>query len=463
VADDIRPGRPAARGKPRPPLPPGPYLVIGLARSGVAAALALRSQGLEVIGCDSGAADDPALRAAAGRLSEAGVEVHLDASGDVFAARAGTLVKSPGVPQRAPAVVAARRRGLPVLGELELAWRLLENEFVAVTGTNGKTTTTEWIGHVHRAAGVAAAVAGNVGRPLSDLVGALDPAATVICEASSFQLEDTESFAPEAAVLLNLAPDHLDRHPSYEDYVAAKLRVFANQGNDDVAVIPDDLGIEDIGGCARRVPFGAGPEAELADRAGYLWWDSRPLVRHDQISLPGEHNRQNAMAAAAVCLARGLEPEAVAQALTTFRGVEHRLEFVGTNDGVSYVNDSKATNVASTIVALRAYAGGIHLIAGGRGKQQDFSPLAPLVAERCKGVYLIGEATGELAAALGGTGTPIHQEGDLAHAVMAAREASCAGEVVLLSPACASYDQYRDFEARGEHFRTLVSAVAGGG
>ncbi len=442
----------------RPPLPPAPYLVIGLARSGTAIALALRALGHEVIGVDSGWGEDERLREAAGRLSRAGVEVHLDASGDAFAARAGTLIKSPGVPQRAPAIRAARERGVPVLGELELAWRLLGNEFVAVTGTNGKTTTTEWIGHIHREAGAPVAVAGNVGTPLSSLIGTLGAEATVVCEASSFQLEDSEQFAPEAAVLLNLAPDHLDRHESYEDYVAAKLRVFANQGNDDVAVTADDLDVEDIGGCARRVLFGAGPEAELADRAGYLWWDGQPLLAVSELALPGDHNRQNAMAAAAACLARGLEGEAVAAGLRTFRGVAHRLERLAVHNGVAYVNDSKATNVASTIVALRAYPGGIHLIAGGRGKQQDFSPLAPLVAERCRAVYLIGEAESEIATALLDTGVPIHHEHDLERAVARARAGALAGEVILLSPACASYDQYPDFEARGEHFRSLVGA-----
>ncbi len=441
---------------PRPRLPPGPYLVIGLARSGVAAALALRARGEEVIGCDAGAVDDPALAEAAGRLSRAGVEVHLDASGDVFAARAGTLVKSPGVPQTAPAVRAARARGVPVLGELELAWRMLTNEFIAVTGTNGKTTTTEWIGHIHREAGLRVAVAGNVGTPLSSLVGAEDAEATVVCEASSFQLEDTAAFAPEAAALLNLTPDHLDRHPSYEAYVAAKLRIFAHQGNHDVAVIPDDLGIEDIGGCARQVVFGTGPEVALADRAGYLWWNEEPLIASDELPLPGEHNRQNAMVTAAITLARGIDRDAVLAGLRTFTGVVHRLELIGRLHGVSYVNDSKATNVASAIVALRAYSGGVRLIAGGRGKQQDFSPLAPLVAERCAAVYLIGEAATDLRGALRDTGVPVHGTGDLEHAVSRARAEARTGEVVLLSPACASYDQYRDFEARGEHFRTLV-------
>ena len=439
--------------KPRPPLPPGPYLVVGLARSGVAAALALRARGEEVIGCDAGAPE------MAGRLLQAGVEVHLDASGDVLAARAGTLIKSPGVPQTAPAVLAARARGIPVLGELELAWRLMANEFIAVTGTNGKTTTTEWVGHIHREAALSVAVAGNVGTAASSLVGTLAAEATVVCEASSFQLEDTISFSPEAAVLLNLSEDHLDRHASFDDYVRAKLRVFANQGNDDVAVAPVDIGVQDLGGCARRVTFGDGPEAECSAQAGHLWWDQRPLVRFEEISLAGEHNRQNALAAAAVCLARGIEADAVAAGLRTFAGVPHRLERIAVIDGVAWVNDSKATNVASAIVGLRAFPGGVHLIAGGRGKQQDFSPLAPLVAERCRAVYLIGEAAGDLGDALANTGVPAADVGDLERAVAQARAAARDGDVVLLSPACASFDQYRDFEARGDRFRALVEGA----
>jgi UDP-N-acetylmuramoylalanine--D-glutamate ligase len=444
--------------KPRPPLPGGPYLIVGLARSGVAAALALRARGEEVIGCDAGAPDTPGLIEAAGRLSAAGVEVHLDASGDAFAARAGTLIKSPGVPQTAPAVVAARARGVTVLGELELAWRLVGNEFIAVTGTNGKTTTTEWIGHIHREAALGVAVVGNVGTAATSLVDTVSPAVTVVCEASSFQLEDTLAFAPEAAVLLNLEPDHLDRHGDFASYVAAKLRAFTNQGNDDVAVAPVDLAIQDLGGCARRVLFG-GAGAELSERSGELWWDEQPLLRTDEISLPGAHNRANAMAAAAVCLARGVDADAVRDGLRTFRGVAHRLETIVVRDGVAYVNDSKATNVASTLVALRSYPGGVHLIAGGRGKNQDFAPLAPAVAEHCRAVYLIGEAADDLARALDEIGTPLHQCGDLAQAVRDASAAARPGDTVLLSPACASYDQYPDFEARGNHFRALVQEL----
>jgi UDP-N-acetylmuramoylalanine--D-glutamate ligase len=446
-------------GKPRPPLPPEPYLVVGLARSGVAAALALRARGLAVTGVDSGSADDPALLKAAGRLREAGVEVRLDASGVDLAARAGTLIKSPGVPEKAPAIRAGRVRGAVVLGELEFAWRLIPNEFIAVTGTNGKTTTTEWIGHVYREAGLPVAVAGNVGTALSSLIGELADDVTVVCEASSFQLEDTMAFSPEAAVLLNLSPDHLDRHGTYEAYVAAKLRIFANQGNYDVAVAPADLAVEDLGGCARRVAFGEGPGPEVSDRAGYLWWAEQPILPVDEIALPGAHNVQNAMAAAATCLARGVDPEAVATGLRTFAGVRHRLERIAVQDGVTWVNDSKATNVASTMVALEAFTAPIHLIAGGRGKQRDFTPLVPLVAEHCRAVYLIGEAAGELADALERAGVPLHQEGDLEHAVSAARVAAQNGEIVLLSPACTSFDQFRDFEDRGDHFRALVETA----
>jgi UDP-N-acetylmuramoylalanine--D-glutamate ligase len=445
--------------KSRPPLPPGPYLVVGLARSGIAAATALRARGEEVIGCDAGTSENAELAKAAEGLSASGVEVHLDASGDALAAGAGTLIKSPGVPHTSPAVRAAIRRGIPVLGELELAWRLLPNQFIAVTGTNGKTTTTEWIGHIHREAGEPVAVAGNVGTALASLIGEVRADTTIVCESSSFQLEDTELFAPEAAVLLNLSPDHLDRHGTYEQYVAAKLRVFANQGNDDIAVAPAGLGIEDLGGCARRVCFGSAPDAELQARAGHLWWDQRALLATERVRLPGAHNLQNAMAAAAVTLARGIDPEAVAAGLQSFGGVAHRLELIATHDGVSYVNDSKATNVASTLMALRAYPRGVHLIAGGVGKQQDFSPLAGPVAERCRAVYLIGEDAGQIAAALRNTGLPLLASEDLETAVGDARRAARSGDTVLLSPACASFDQYANFEARGEHFRALVQAA----
>jgi len=439
----------------RPGLPEGPWLVVGLARSGVAAAVALRERGEQVIGVDAGAPEE--MRA----LTEAGVELHLNRDGMALLEKVRAVVKSPGVPAQAPAIEAARARGLPVLGELELGWRLLPNEFVAVTGTNGKTTTVELIGHIHREAGFPVAVAGNVGAAVSGLVGKVDEQATIVCEASSFQLEDTLAFAPEAAVLLNITPDHLDRHGTFDAYRAAKLEIFARQGNEDIAVAPIGLDVEDeippIPGCARRVCFGEGPGAALSLSVGELWWEERALLRVDELRLPGRHNAQNAMAAGAVCLARGIEIDAVRAGLRSFTGVRHRLEEVALREGVKWVNDSKATNVASTLVALDAFeAGTIHLILGGQGKDQDFAALREPVEERCKAVYLIGEDAPQIATALDGVLALVHECGELERAVNAARAASASGDVVLLSPACASFDQFADFEARGERFRELA-------
>jgi UDP-N-acetylmuramoylalanine--D-glutamate ligase len=299
-------------------------------------------------------------------------------------------------------------------------------------------------------------VAGNVGTALSGLAGKTAQDVTVVCEVSSFQLQDTDAFAAEAAVLLNIAPDHLDRHGTFEEYVQAKLEIFARQGNEDIAVAPLGLGVEDLGGCGRRVCFGSGPGAALSERAGELWWEEQPLMSVGEIGLRGAHNVQNAMAAAAVCLARGLSTGAVREGLRSFAGVKHRLE-VARSDGVLWVNDSKATNVASTLVGIDAFpAGTVHLILGGRGKGQDFSALRSPVERRCEAVYLIGEDAPLIAAALASVSIPVHECGELELAIARAREAARDGDVVLLSPACASFDQFADFEARGERFRELV-------
>jgi UDP-N-acetylmuramoylalanine--D-glutamate ligase len=451
--------------KPRPPLPAGPFLVVGLARSGAAIATVLAERGETVIGVDSGSPEE-----AAG-LEQAGVEVSLGVDGTRQLDRARTLVKSPGVPQDAPVVEAARERGIEVTGELEVAWRLIPNAFCAVTGTNGKTTTSELIGHLHRTAGRPVVVAGNVGTPLASLVGAVDPDATVVCEASSFQLEDTNYFSPECAVFINLAPDHLDRHGTLESYLAAKLRIFANQGNDDVAVYNGDteeLRGRDLGGCARLVRFcpaegeAADPDCELSLRDGVIFAADEPLIRADELQLLGAHNVENAMAAAAAALASGLPRDAVAEGLRTFPGVRHRLERVRERAGVLWVNDSKATNVASALAGIRAFDGGIRLIAGGRPKQESFEPLAPVVAERCVACYLIGEAAERMAAELAPaakTGVEIADVGTLERAVETAAAEAKPGEVVLLSPACASFDAFKDFEERGDRFRELVEAL----
>ncbi len=447
--------------RPRPAVPRGPYLVVGLARSGQAAALLMAWRSEEVLGCDSGSPD-----AVAG-LREAGVEVHLDTDGTALLERARCVVKSPGVPREAPVVRLARERGIPVLGELELAWRLLPNRFVAVTGTNGKTTVTELLGHVWRTAGEPVAVAGNVGTPLASLVGEAPPDATVACEASSFQLEDAEAFAPECAVLLNVTPDHLDRHRDLEDYLGAKLRIFANQGNDDVAVFDaTDPAIRgrDLGGCARRVPYcrGADPDCAVSLNDGVIFVASEPLMEVAALALPGPHNADNAMAVAAAAAAMGIDREAIREGLQSFAGIPHRLERVAEVDGVLYVNDSKATNVAAAAAALRSFDGGVRAILGGSLKGGGFEDLVGPVAEACVACHLIGEAAEALERALApvrDAGVELRGSGDMETAVREAAGQARPGEVVVLAPACASFDAYRDFEERGEHFRALVGEL----
>ena len=305
----------------RPPLPRGPFLVVGLARSGVAAARLLAGSGEQVVGVDSG---NPA--AAAG-LRDTGVEVFLDSDGLAQLDGVRTVVKSPGVPREAPVIAAALEREVEVLGELELAWRAIPNRFLAVTGSHGKATTVELIGHVYRSAGEPVAVAGNVGTPLAELVGAVEADAAVVCECTSFQLEDSLLFAPECGVFLNLVPGHQD----LETCLAAQLRIFANQGNDDVAVYNADdpaLSGVDLGGCARRVAFcaGAGPDCEVALAEGTIFYDGEPLLAVDELGLSGRHNVANAMAAAAAALSMGLGRDTVREGLRSFAAVPRRLE-----------------------------------------------------------------------------------------------------------------------------------------
>jgi len=421
----------------------------------------LADRGETVRGVDSGFPDGMA------GLEGYGVEVFLDTDGLAQLEGTRTVVKSPGVPREAPVIAAALERGIEVTGELELAWRALPNRFLAVTGTNGKTTTVELLGHLYRGAGEPVAVAGNVGTALSELIGEVEPDATVVCECSSFQLEDTSHFAPECAVFLNLAPDHLDRHADLESYLAAKLRIFANQGNDDLAVYnaddPFTQGI-DLGGCARRVAFchGAGPDCEVALAEGTIFYDGKPLLEAAELGLFGEHNVANAMAAAAAALSMGIDRDAVREGLRSFAGVPHRLEPVAEIDGVRFVNDSKATNVASATVGLRAFEGGVHAILGGSEKDEPFAPLLDPVRERCAACWLIGAAADRLAVELApaaAAGVELHRCADLQDAVRRAAAAAEPGQTVLLSPACASFDAFESFEERGERFREIVGEL----
>jgi UDP-N-acetylmuramoylalanine--D-glutamate ligase len=383
-------------------------LVLGLARSGRAASAALARRGVEVVGADRSLGNDEDPAALEG---------------------VGLVVKSPGVPGEAPLVSAARDRGIAVWSELELGYRLLpDNPLIAVTGTNGKTTTSELLGFL-----LGAPVGGNVGRALCELDGVVGEGEWIVCEVSSFQLEDIHEFRPRIAVLLNLGPDHLDRHGSFEAYRAAKLRIFANQGEGDTAVVPRGFGA--VAGTARRVEFGG----------------DDPLPAEPAI--PGAHNRENAAAAVAAARIVGVDDERIGQALQAFPGVPHRLELVAECGDVRFVNDSKATNVASALRALEAYADApVHLILGGSGKGEDFGPLADAIGPNVVGVYLIGETAVELKTLL----PSAVNAATLATAIGRAAAAARPGDVVLLSPACASYDQYENFEERGEEFRCLV-------
>ena len=376
-------------------------MVLGLARSGKAAAAALERRGVEVVGADRELGND------ADPSSLDGAEV---------------LVKSPGVPRDAPLVVEAERRGVPIWSEVELGFRLLRPRLVGVTGTNGKTTTAELLGVM-----LEAPVAGNVGRALTDLDGEIDPGTLVVCELSSFQLEDVHDLACEVAVLLNLEPDHLDRYASFDDYRAAKLRIFERAH-------------------AKVVPKGSGLE-------GVEFSADDPLPAEPRIR--GAHNRENAAAATAAARTIGVSEEQIAESLRSFAGVPHRLELVRELKGVRYVNDSKATNVAAALRGLAAYeVEPVHLILGGSRKGEDFTPLAAAIGPNVRSIHVIGETADELAAAI----PRAQRDGDLATALTAVDARP--GDVVLLSPACASYDQFRDFEERGEEFRRLVQNLS---
>ncbi len=459
--------------------------VLGLRRSGAPAALLARRRlpTARVVGLDEDAglpADALAELRAAGVAVLLGEEALLPAGVDV-------LVKSPGVPDSSSVVREALRRDVVLWGEVEFAARFLPNRMIGITGTNGKTTTTELTGAILRDAGLPVAVGGNVGNALAGMPDAVDARATIVAELSSFQLEHVERFRPEVAVLLNLTEDHVDRHGSYRAYVDAKLRIFANQTGADLALLnADDPGTlaEEAAlrglGAGRRAWFSARPGHEApglvagVNAAGMLWLDrqdERAVLCHaGQLALKGEHNLQNSLAAAAAAAAVGVPAAAIAGTLRTFEGVPHRLQVAGVVAGVTYVNDSKATNADATLKALTAYSGSVHLILGGYDKGASYDELAAETEGRVKEVLLIGATAPQLEAAFaarravrGAAATPYVVCGRLEAAVHAAARAAESGDVVLLSPACASWDQYRDYIERGEHFLQVVSELRGAG
>jgi UDP-N-acetylmuramoylalanine--D-glutamate ligase len=403
-------------------------LVVGLARSGRAAAAALARRGVEVVATDRSSEVD------AGRLDDVGVELRLGTEEEALLAGVDLVVKSPGVPAESPLVAAARARRIPLWSEVELGYRLLPRgaRVVGVTGTNGKTTTTELLGAILRADDRPVEVAGNVGRALTDAAETAAEGSWIVCELSSFQLEDVHTLACDVAVLLNLEPDHLDRHGSFDAYRAAKLRIFERAR---AKVVPRGFGIDGI-------EFSADDPLP-----------AEPLI-------PGRHNRENAAAATAAARAAGVPDDAIARALRTFPGVPHRLELVRELRRVRWVNDSKATNTAAARRGIAAYDAPLRLILGGSLKGEDFGPFASGLPANVHGIYLVGAASDELAAALDASGHAHVRAGDLPTAVARAAADAEPGDVVLLSPACASFDQFTDFEERGDTFRRLVQELA---
>lgn len=443
--------------------------VVGLARSGAAAARLLAARGASVYASDR--AETEALARTARELEGAGVEVDLGRHDADRLAACEWLVTSPGIPPEAPVFALPGVAGKRVVSEVEVAFRFAEAPVAAITGTNGKTTTTALLGAIAREGGLAVEVAGNIGRAFSDAVLAEDPVDWYVVEVSSFQLGGIETFRPRIAVVLNLAPDHLDRYPDFEAYAADKARIAENLGADDDLVLDgEDPAVAALGADrpARRhlVHRSAPVERGATVEDGWITLVEEPgagrVLPADRLRIPGAHNLQNALAAAVAAARMGVAREAIADALATFPGVPHRLEIVHEEGGVTWVNDSKATNVGSTAVALEAFDRPLVVILGGRHKGSPYAPLAPGLRARGRVVLAIGEAAGRIAAELGDA-VDVEEAGTLERAVERARERARPGDVVLLSPACSSYDQFTDYEERGETFRALAGGAPVGG
>ncbi len=440
-------------------------LVVGLGKSGVASALFLAQRGAKVAVSDAKAQEQ--LRDEIPQLLDAGISVETGQHGERTFRDQDLIVVSPGVPFDVPQLVHARELGIAVIGEVELAARFLKGHIVAITGSNGKTTTTTLAGNVIAAAGRKTLVGGNIGTPAITFADQATEDSWVVLEISSFQLETIETFHPQIAVVLNITPDHLDRHHTFENYAAAKARIFENQTSKDFAVLNADN--EPCAALAARTKsevFWFSRRDEV-DRGAFVhgdkvgWRDSlgtRDVMPLSEIGLKGSHNVENVLAAVCVGMLAGVEPEQIRRAVAEFKAVEHRLEYVATIRGVEYYNDSKATNVDATIKALESFPGHIHLILGGKDKGSDYSVLNDLLKERVKRVYTIGAAAQKIESQA--RGAEIVSVGTLEAAVKRASEAAVAGDIVLLAPACASFDQFNSYEHRGLVFKDLVRQLA---
>lgn len=442
--------------------------VVGAARSGLAAVDLLQSRGARVTLADM--AEQLPNDVNADGLRARGVRVQLGAHTPDQFTHADLVVVSPGVPLEQPALQNAREAGVPIIGELELAARWVRGRIIAITGTKGKSTTTTLASRMLTEAGLDAPAVGNIGAPWCARVDASTEATHHVVEASSFQLDTIDTFHPWIAVLLNFSPDHLDRHGTVEAYATAKARIFLNQASTDWAVVnADDPSALALAKGVRARRFDYSLDGTLADgvtveggvivrRAGGI---SAPLLPIGAVTLPGRHLLSDVLAAAAVACLAGVPPEAMHRAVSGFRGLAHALERVAVIDGVTYINDSKATNIASAKRAIESFARGVVVILGGRYKGGRFEDLSEVVAERCDGVIAVGEARGLVRAALSGV-APVHDAESMGDAVRQARAMAQAGGTVLLAPACSSFDMFRDYEARGRAFVEEVQRMSDG-
>jgi len=449
-------------------------LVVGLGKSGVASALFLKARGARVTVSDTKSGDE--LRNEIPALLDHGITVETGGHGERTFRGQDLIVVSPGVPVDAPMLVQARAMGEAVIGEIELAARFLPGPIVAITGSNGKTTTTTLTGEILAADGIPTLVGGNIGTPAISLVERATRETAIVLEVSSFQLETIQTFHPKIAVVLNVTPDHLDRHRTFEAYVDAKARIFENQRGDDFAVLnEDDPTCVTMAARTKAQVFWFSRQKEVklgawVREGQILFRDGRGLQKNAQreimlvseIPLKGAHNLENVLAAVCAGALMGCAPEKIRQAVRDFKAVEHRLEFVATIRGVDYYNDSKATNVDATIKALESFPANIHLILGGKDKGSDYSVLNELLRQRVKRVYTIGAAAEKIESQIvspkGGGVEVVHAE-TLENAVRKANAVAEPGDVVLLAPACASFDQFKNYEQRGQVFKEILRGL----
>ena len=441
-------------------------LVVGLGKSGVASALFLHARGARVTVSDSKSEDQ--LRSEIPRLLDQGITVETGGHGERTFRTQDLIVVSPGVPVDVPQLAQARQLGIPVIGEIELAARFLKGKIAAITGSNGKTTTTALTGEVISKGGSKALVGGNIGTPAISMVEESTSDSWVVLEVSSFQLETIDTFHPKIAVVLNITPDHLDRHSNFQAYVDAKARIFENQTTDDFTVLnTDDPTSAALAGRTRgqKIWFSRKKEVERGAfvKAGQIAYrdeaSTREIMPVSQITLKGAHNLENVLAAVCVGMLVHSQPQSIRRAVQAFKAVEHRLEYVATVRGVEYYNDSKATNVDATIKALEAFPANIHLILGGKDKGSDYTVLNELLRKRVKRVYTIGAAAEKIEGQIS-QAAEVVRAGTLDSAVRRAASTASTGDIVLLAPACASFDQFENYEHRGGVFKQAVQTLA---